>query len=108
VQPWYRIYDRDDAAAWRALDAKHEGFVVASSWQAAAGYRATTGHDAVFAPNFFKDGAERGRTLAAHPDLVVLVDAHAAENGVPTGFLSGWRKVGAWGDVKAYAPPKSS
>jgi hypothetical protein len=33
----------------------------------------------------------------------VLVDKYARENGHPRGFLDGWKKVGEWGDVKAYA-----
>lgn len=103
VDPWYRIVDHDDTRAWESVSARHPSLVVTSSWEAAAGYRATTGQADVFAPNFFKDGADRDRTVAAHPDLVVLVDAHAKPNGLPTGFLGGWKKVGQWGDVIAYA-----
>lgn len=103
VAPWYRVVDRDDTRAWDALAARHPSLVVTSSWQAASGYRATTGEASVFSPSFFRDAGERDRALAAHPDLVVYVDAHAKENGLPTGFLSGWHKVGTWGDVTAYA-----
>jgi hypothetical protein len=100
VAPWYRIYDHDDERAWRDLDAQGVDYVIAASWQSAAGYRATTGHEAKFSLSFFHDGAERSRELAKHPNLVVLVDAHAKENelSVPSGF----HKIGEWGDVSAY------
>ncbi|MEA3198641.1 MAG: hypothetical protein QOE90_69 [Thermoplasmata archaeon] len=102
VAPWYRVVGPSDEAAWSALDARHPSLVVTTSWQAAAGYRATTGREAVYDPSFFHDAGERSRTLAQHPDLVVYVDGHAKENGLPTGFLGGRKKVGAWGDVACY------
>lgn len=103
VDPWYRVVDRDDAAAWKALDARDAPFVVTTSWQEASAYRAMTGRDAVFNPQFFHDGATRDRDARDHPGLVVVVDAHAKENGLPTGFLGSWKKIGQWGDVAAYA-----
>jgi hypothetical protein len=103
VHPWYRIVDDHDAQAWADLDARGTGWLVTTSWQEAAAYRATTGRDAVFDPSFFTDGHARDARLAQHPDLVVLVDYHAKQNGLPTGFLGSWHKVGAWGNVTAYS-----
>lgn len=102
TQPWYRLYDEDDYAAWEALDARETPYVVAGSWQAAEGYRAMTGRDAVYNPTFFEKADVRSAMLADHPGLVVLVDKYARENGHPRGFLDGWKKIGEWGDVKAY------
>ncbi len=102
VQPWYRIVEPNDVQAWKDLDAKGARWTVTTSWQSAAGDRATTGRDVVFNPSFFTDAHARDAALAKHPDAVVLVDRHAKENGLPTGFLASWRKVGQWGDVTAY------
>ena len=102
VQPWYRVYDEDDYRAWEALDARGTPYVVAGSWQSAEGYRALTGRDSVYNPTFFERDDTRRAWLADHPGLVVLVDKHTHESGHPTGFLQGWKKVGEWGDVKAY------
>lgn len=102
VQPWYRLYDEDDYAAWEALDARGTPYVVAGSWQAAEGYRAITGRDSVYNPTFFERDDTRRAWLESHPGLVVLVDKYTRENGHPRGFLDGWQKVGEWGDVKAY------
>lgn len=103
TQTWYRLYDEDDYAAWDALSDRGAPYVVAGSWQGAEGYRAITGGDAVYNPTFFEREDTRQHWLRDHPGLVVLVDKHARDNGHPTGFLDGWRKVGEWGDVKAYA-----
>lgn len=102
VQPWYRLYDEDDYAAWDALATRGAPYVVAGSWQGAEGYRALTGGDSVYNPTFFEREDTRRAWLADHPGLVVLVDEYARENGHPRGFLDGWRLVGQWGDVKAY------
>lgn len=101
VEPWYRLYDEDDYDAWRALDRRDPSLVVTGSWQAAAGYRAMTGEDAVYNPQFFVDPAARADNLARHPDLVVLLDRHsdAAEVKPPGGF----REIGRWGESIAYA-----
>lgn len=105
TQTWYRLYDEDDYDAWEALDERETPMVVAGSWQGAEGYRAITGRDAVYNPTFFERGDVRDAWLRDHPGLVVLVDKHALDNGHPRGFLDGWKKVGEWGDVKAYAKP---
>ena len=105
VQPWYRLYDEDDYAAWEALDARGTPYVVAGSWQGAEGYRAITGRDSVYNPTFFERDDTRRAWLADHPGLVVLVDKYTRENGHPRGFLDGWEKIGEWGDVKAYRKP---
>lgn len=105
VQPWYRLYDEDDYAAWKALDARDTPYVVAGSWQGAEGYRALTGRDSVYNPTFFEREDTRRAWLESHPGLVVLVDGYTRENGHPRGFLGGWEKVGEWGDVAAYRNP---
>lgn len=102
---WYRIYEEDEFEAWDALDAHGAGFVVAGSWQARMGYRATTGNDALYSPDFFTDETSRAWYIQQHPDLVVLVDKYTVESGTPTAFLedaSQWTLIGQWGDNRAY------
>jgi hypothetical protein len=98
---WYRLYDEDDYAAWDELEARDTPFVVTGSWEARAGYRALTANEASYNPAFFNDESARNAVLSQHPDLVVLVDPHATD--VNKDFLQGWRVVGRWGDVTAYA-----
>jgi hypothetical protein len=98
---WYRLYDEDDYAAWDELEARDTRFVVTGSWEARAGYRALTANEASYNPAFFNDENARNAVLSQHPDLVVLVDPHATD--VNKDFLQGWRIVGQWGDVTAYA-----
>ncbi len=105
AEPWYRIYDEDDYEAWRALDERESSLVMCGSWEARAGYRAMTGRDAAYEPAFFADGAVRNATLAAHPDLVVLIDHHARESGTPAEFLAAWDPVLIWRRGAAYDPP---
>lgn len=104
VEPWYRLYDEDDYRAWEALESRGVPLVVTGSWQAAVGYRAITGEDSVYNPAFFESREVREDHLRTKPGLVVLVEPHARENGVDTGFLGGWREVGRWGDAIAYQP----
>lgn len=102
VDPWYRLYDRDDYRAWDALRDAGAPLVVSASWQGAEGYTAITGRAAQFNPQFFHDGATRDHMLRETPGIVVLVDAYGRESDLPRGFLDGWEKVGEWGDVRAY------
>lgn len=102
---WYRIYEDDDFAAWNALDGMDAKFVMAGSWQARMGYRATTGNDALYSPDFFTSEQSRDYYIQQHPDLIVLVDGYTTESGTPTAFLddtSQWTLVGQWGDNRAY------
>jgi hypothetical protein len=99
---WYRIYGQDDYNAWHALDDRGTPYVEAGSWQARTGYRAMTGRDAVFNPDFFRSGVVRDFELEKHPHLVVLVDNYTAQAGIPTAFLEGWTPVGRWGTTAAY------
>lgn len=102
--PWYRIYDEQDYQAWDALEARDTTYLVAGSWQARAGYRALTANAAVYNPSFFQDERIRAFEVDAHPGLVVLVDQHTTEAGLPTEFLQSWTLIGEWGDSKAYTP----
>lgn len=105
VDPWYRVYNDDDFAAWSALDERGTPFLMAGSWESRAGYRATTGNPAMYSPGFFEDEVVRNFELQQHPDMVVVVDNETARNGHPTGFLDTWTLIGEWGDVRAYTPP---
>jgi hypothetical protein len=102
---WYRLYDEDDYAAWDDLAARGTDHVIAGSWQARAGYRAMTGGDAEFNPDFFNSSVVREFELHEHPGLVVLVDRYAIENRVPTEFLADWERIGTWGNTSAYTRP---
>ena len=104
---WYRIFDDQDFAAWESLDEEHDAsFVMAGSWQARMGYRATTGNDALYSPDFFDNPTSRDYYINQHPDLVVLVDNYTVSDGRDTAFLddtSQWTLIGQWGDNRAYA-----
>jgi hypothetical protein len=105
LEPWYRTYDANELAAYQAVGESHAAMVVAGSWQAQVGYRALTGGQVQYNPDFFADEGIREYELQQHPGLTVLVDRHAAEDGVPTGFLQSWEKVGQWGSTVAYKAP---
>lgn len=105
VDPWYRLYDSNDYAAWGALGDRGTPYLVTGSWQARAGYVALTGREAVYNPEFFKSSAAREDNIARHPGLVVLVDNYTREAGLPLEFLSEWTLLGRWGRNEAYAPP---
>ncbi|HLE47038.1 MAG TPA: glycosyltransferase family 39 protein, partial [Candidatus Thermoplasmatota archaeon] len=105
TEPWYRLYDGDDEQAWAALEERDTALVMTGSWQARAGYRAMTGRDATYWPDFFNDENVRNVELRKHPDLVVLMDRHVDPNVVrDTSFLAqpDWVILGQWGDVTAY------
>lgn len=103
---WYTIFDDRDFEAWHAVDDQGAHFVMAGSWQARMGYRATTGNNAVYSPDFFTDQTSRDYWIQQHPDMVVLVDKYTTESGTPTAFLddtSQWTLIGQWGEDRAYA-----
>ncbi len=103
---WYRIYDDDDFDGWNGIADTGAGFVMAGSWQGRMGYRATTGNEAVYSPDFFTSQQSRDYYIQQHPDMVVLVDKATTESGTPTAFLddtSQWTLIGQWGDSRAYA-----
>lgn len=102
VTPWYRLYGEDDYDAWHAVAARDPSLVVTGSWEEATGYRAITGKDAIFNPEFLKDPGARAFDLKAHPDSIVLLDWRAREAGFKA--PSGWHSVGQWGNLTAYAP----
>ena len=104
--PWYRLYDEEDYEAWHDIAEDEPSYVVTASWQAAEGYRAITGGAAVYNPTFFENGEVRDALVRENPNIVVLIDEYARENGHPRDFLHGWEKLGEWDDgrVKAYAP----
>ena len=104
--PWYRLYEEADYEAWHAIADDDAPYVITASWQAAEGYRAITGGFAVYNPSFFESGEVRDALLREHPQLVVIIDDYARDNGHPRGFLDGWEKLGEWdgGRVKAYTP----
>ena len=102
VEPWYRLYEEEDYDAWRELGGRGPSLVVTGSWQAAAGYRAITGEPALFNPTFFESAAAREDNLERHPDLVVLLDDYARQEGIRA--PGGWREIGRWGDTVAYRP----
>ncbi|HVM45296.1 MAG TPA: hypothetical protein VM582_05120, partial [Candidatus Thermoplasmatota archaeon] len=102
VTPWYRLYDEDDYAAWRALADREPSLVITGSWEAAVGYRAITGEPAIFNPEFFQSREAQQHDLARHPDALVLLDKAAREAGVRA--PEGWREIGRWGESRAYAP----
>lgn len=102
VTPWYRLYDEDDQEAWKEIADRDPDLVITGSWQAAVGYRALTGNDAVFNPTFFKSAGAREHDLESHPDAIVLIDDFARDDGIrpPSGF----KEIGRWGDSRAYVP----
>lgn len=105
MEGWYRLYDKDDYAAWETLEERGAPHVMAGSWQTRAGYRALTGGGSGYFPSFFHDAGYRDQLMEANPDLVVIVSNRTVENGHPTDFLDDWRLIGEWGDVRAYEKP---
>jgi hypothetical protein len=102
---WYRIYEHDEFEAWDAVAAQDPGIVMAGSWQARMGYRATTGEDAIYSPDFFDSEQSRDYYIQQYPGIVVLVDKYTMEDGRDTAFLedsSQWTLIGQWGDNRAY------
>lgn len=112
LEPWYRIYDDNDLAAWEDLDARGTTYLMAGSWESRTGYRAYTANDAQFNPEFFRNELQRSLALQEHPDMVVLIDKHTTQpppegqpdERLPTEFLDSWRPIGQWGDKVAYVP----
>lgn len=102
IDPWYRIYDKEDHEAWHALDEMDTEYVMAASWQARMGYRAVTARPAEYNPDFFDREEVRDFELLQNPGLVVVVDAHAVEAGTNTTFLEDWDLIGQWGSTRAY------
>ncbi len=102
---WYRLYDEEDQEAWAELSSRGTDHVVTGSWQARTGYRAMTGGDAEFNPEFFNNSVVREFELHENPGLVVLVDRYAVDNQVQTEFLNDWERIGTWGDTSAYTRP---
>lgn len=102
---WYRIYEEDEFEAWDGIAAQDASIVMAGSWQGRMGYRATTGNDAIYSPDFFDSEQSRNYYIQQYPDLVVLVDKYTMEDGRNTAFLedsSQWTLIGQWGDNRAY------
>lgn len=102
---WYRIYEGDEFEAWDGIAAQDPGLVMAGSWQGRMGYRATTGEDAIYSPDFFDSEQSRDYYIQQYPGIVVLVDKYTMEDGRNTAFLedtSQWTLIGQWGDNRAY------
>ena len=87
VQPWYRIYDQDDFAAFEHLDGLDASFVMCGSWQARAGYRSLTANEAEYMPQFFTDANQRAVSLGEHPGMYVLIDNATISDGRDVSFL---------------------
>lgn len=102
---WYRLYDEGELLAYDAVGSHAPPMVVTGSWQAQVGYHGLTGGEVQYNPDFFQDEGIREYELGQHPGLVVLVDGHAREDGIPTGFLDSWERIGQWGTVVAYKAP---
>ncbi|MCA1818521.1 MAG: glycosyltransferase family 39 protein, partial [Halobacteriales archaeon] len=99
VDPWYRTFTAAEMQAWHDLGARGTAYLEAGSWEARTGYRAVTGRDANYYPDFFTDEFTRQLEIRNHPGLVVVVDCHThTEGNLPTEFLSGWKEIGHWGD----------
>lgn len=103
-QTWYRLYGPEDYSVWREVANEDPSLVVAGSWETRRGYRAITGQEAMFLPAFSHDAEVREDVLEEHPDLVVLVGAHAQGAWRPTGFLDSdeWVLVHEQGPARAY------
>jgi hypothetical protein len=105
LDPWYRLYDENELHAYDALGDLAPATVISGSWQAQVGYHALTGGAVQYNPDFFHDDGIRAYELERDPRLVVLVDQHAKDDGIPPGFLESWQKVGQWGSTVAYKAP---
>jgi hypothetical protein len=107
---WYRVFSEDELEAWQEMDSWGPSFVMTGSWESRAGYRAVTGREANFNPNFFNNPLDRQLELRNNPDMLVLIDCHTHREGQDTSFLAaeGWTLVKEWGDPRCPKNPETN